>query len=126
MTKQVYGASQTKLGTGGKEMESNTTTAITAIKQEVKLREWLAQVEEQKASGMTVKHWCAANGINPKTYYYHLRKVRERSATKAPVIVPLNAPRQSSDIHIEKDGLCISLPSDIGADTLIALVHELC
>ena len=32
-----------------------TTTAITAVKQEVRLRDWTHQIEEQQASGMTVQ-----------------------------------------------------------------------
>ena len=104
-----------------------TTTAITAVKQEVQLRDWAAQIAAQQASGMTVQRWCAENGINPKTYYYHLRKLREKCVASAPAIVPLGSPRRtSSDIHIEKNGLQISLPTNISADTLIALVHELC
>lgn len=104
-----------------------TTTAITAVKEEVRLRDWSAQIAAQQASGMTVQRWCAENGINPKTYYYHLRKLREKCVASAPAIVPLGSPRRtSSDIHIEKNGLQISLPTDISADTLIALVHELC
>ena len=48
-----------------------TTTAITAVKEEVRLRDWAAQIEAQQASGMTVLRWCEENGIKPKTYYYH-------------------------------------------------------
>ncbi len=106
-------------------MEEKTTT-ISAVKQEVRLRDWAAQIEAQQASGMTVQKWCAENGINPKTYYYHLRKLREKCVASAPAIVPFGVPQSSSDIHIEKNGLQISLPSDISAETLLALVHELC
>ena len=31
-----------------------TTTAITAVKEEVRLRDWVAQIEAQQASGMMV------------------------------------------------------------------------
>ena len=104
-----------------------TTTAIKAVKQEVQFRDWAAQIEAQQASGKTVQKWCEENGIKPKTYYYHLRKLREKCVTSAPAIVPLGSPKHiSSDIHLEKNGLQISLPTDIPADTLIALVHELC
>lgn len=104
-----------------------TTTAITAVKEEVRLHDWAARIAAQQASGMTVQKWCAENGINSKTYYYHLRKLREKCVASAPAIVPLGSPKiTSSDIHIEKNGLQISLPTDISADTLIALVHELC
>ena len=75
---------------------------------------------------MTVQKWCKENGINPKTYYYRLRRVRERCVDTVAAIVPVNIPQQRSDIRIEKNGLQISLPTDIAQETLIALVHELC
>lgn len=105
-----------------------TTTAITAVKEEVRMRDWASQIEAQQASGKTVQKWCEENGINPKTYYYHLRKLREKCVVSAPApaIVPLAVPKQTDDIHIEKNGLQISLPVDTPSETLIALVHELC
>ena len=66
-----------------------TTTTITAVKQEVQLLDWAAHIAAQQASGMTVQKWCEENGINLKTYYYHLRKIREKCMTSAPAIVPL-------------------------------------
>ena len=61
-------------------MKPSTTTAVTTVKQQMKLREWAEQIEARRASGMTVQSWCAENGMNVKTYYYHLRKVREQCA----------------------------------------------
>ena len=107
-------------------MDSKTTTAIVAVKQEVRLQEWAAQIEAQQASGMTVQQWCAENGINVKTYYHRLRRVREQCVESAPSIVPVPPPQQSRDIHIEKNGVQITLPADIPSETLMALVHELC
>ena len=106
-------------------MVSETTT-ITAVKQEVRLQEWSAQVEAQQASGLTVRQWCLENGIKPKTYYYHLKKVREQFLDSSPTIVPLNVQQQSADIRIEKNGVQISLPVNISPDTLLALVQSLC
>ena len=88
-----------------------TTTTITAVKQEVRMRDWAEQIEAQQASGMTVQKWCEENGTNPKTYYYHLRKLREKCVASAPAILPLAVPKQTADIS---------------AETLIAMVHELC
>ncbi len=107
-------------------MKSNTTTAITTVKHQMKLQKWAEQIEARRASGMTVQNWCAENGMNVKTYYYHLRKVREQCMETVPEIVPLTMPQQTGDIHIEKNGLQISLPADISKETLIALVQELC
>ncbi|MBR6107884.1 MAG: hypothetical protein IKQ39_07725 [Oscillospiraceae bacterium] len=59
-------------------MQSETTTAITAVKQDVHLREWAEQLEAQQASGLTVPQWCAENGIKTKSFYYRLRRVREQ------------------------------------------------
>lgn len=107
-------------------MKPSTTTAVTTVKQQMKLREWAEQIEARRASGMTVQSWCAENGMNVKTYYYHLRKVREQCVESVPEIVPLTMPQQTGNIHIEKNGLQISLPADISKETLIALVQELC
>ena len=71
-------------------MKSETTTAITAVKQDVHLREWAEQLEAQQAS------------------------------------VPISVPQQSSDIRIEKNGLQISLPTNVTQETLLALVNALC
>lgn len=102
------------------------TTALAAVRQDVRLQEWSVQIEAQQASGLTVQQWCRENGINSKTYYYRLKKVREQYIDSAPAIVPLNVSQQNTDIRIEKNGLQISLPANISPDTLLALVQSLC
>ena len=104
----------------------NTSNAITTVKHELRLQEWSAQIEAQQSSGLTVQKWCTENGINTKTYYYRLRKVREQCMEPAPSIVPLAVPRPNESIRIEKNGLQISIPADISVDTLTALIRELC
>ena len=99
---------------------------LAVVKQKVRLQEWSVQIETQQASGLTVQQWCRENGINPKTYYYRLKKVREQYIDSAPAIVPLNVSQQNTDIRIEKNGLQISLPANISPDTLLALVQSLC
>jgi len=44
-------------------------------------REWEARIAEYRASGQSVREWCAANGIKPGRLWYHLR--RERCQEKA-------------------------------------------
>ena len=105
-------------------MESKTTTAIVTVKQEIRLQEWAAQIEAQQASGMTVQQWCAENGIKVKTYYHRLRRVREQCVESVPSIVSVPLPQQSRDIHIEKNGVQITLPADIPSETLMAVAYE--
>ena len=69
----------------------NKTTEIATIKQAVRLQEWSEQVQEQQASGLSIKQWCEENGIKPNTYYCRLNKIREQFV-EAPAIVPLNVP----------------------------------
>lgn len=106
-------------------MESKTTT-IAKVKNEVQLREWQEQIKAQQSSGLTVQQWCIENGVNIKTYYYHLRKVRNQLIESAPSIVPLEIPKSKSDISIEKNGTKISLPADISTETLVAVIREIC
>ena len=65
-------------------METESTRAISEVKQELRLREWSEQIERQQSSGMSVEQWCIENRINPKTYYYRLRRVREQCVAAQP------------------------------------------
>lgn len=110
-------------------MRETETAIVAEINCDVKWDEWEKQVNAQIKSGLTVKEWCRQNSINEKTYYYHLRRVREKLCEDhGQQIVPISAPEpvKSSKIHIEKNGLNITLPSDISGETLAALVRELC
>ena len=43
----------------------------------MKLKEWAANVNEQKNSGQSAREWRNAHGIAIKTYYYRQYRVRE-------------------------------------------------
>ena len=110
-------------------MRETETAIVAEINCDVKWDEWEKQVNAQIKSGLTVKEWCRQNSINEKTYYYHLRRVREKLCEDhGQQLVPISDPEpvKSSEIHIEKNGLNITLPSDISCETLAALVRELC
>ena len=52
----------------------------------------LAQAEECLASGMTVRDWCAANGVPEATMYVWVRRLREeRACALAPAFVEVSA-----------------------------------
>lgn len=68
------------------------TTAITTVKRNIQLQEWTEQIKAQQESGMTVTAYCAQNGINPKTYYYRLRKIRKQCLESEPAIVSVAVP----------------------------------
>ena len=116
----------------------STASEIVKVKKKVRLQEWEQQIEEQKTSGLSVQEWCRQNGIAAKTFYYHLRKVREdflksgrsesdrvQNKTELAVVPILTAP-VVGNITIEKNGLRIILPENISADKLMAVVDRLC
>lgn len=107
-------------------METESTRAINEVKQEIRLREWSEQIERQQSSGMSVEQWCIENGIKSKTYYYRLRRVREKCVAAQHSIVPIATPDESGNIRIEKNGMSITLPCGIAPEILVALVRELC
>ena len=57
-------------------------------------------------------------------YAEKAEKTSEKENIQA--VVPLPMKSAYGEIKIEKNGLHISLPSDIAADTLLALVGKLC
>ncbi len=49
-------------------------------KKQYLIREWIGKFRERAQSGQTVQAWCADNGVNPRSYYYWLGKIRECAA----------------------------------------------
>ena len=55
---------------------------IMEIRQQVRLNQWSAMVQEREDSGLSVKAFCKEAGIATKTYYYRLRRLREAAIKK--------------------------------------------
>lgn len=81
------------------------------------LAKWTAIFQEQKASGMTVKDWCAQNNVSHHAYYYWKRLAKEAYIESVlPEIVPIALPStnvnalsetpQSPIISNNSDDLC--------------------
>ena len=51
------------------------------VKQEYQLKVWGGMIQQQKASGLSVKSWCVENGVSENAYYYRLRKIRQTACT---------------------------------------------
>ena len=73
------------------------------VKQEYQLQTWSGMIQEQKASGLSIKSWCMENGVSENTYYYRLRRLRQAACSalqQAPepmfAEVPLAAAKDSS------------------------------
>lgn len=74
-----------------------------------RMNQWTEIIKECRSSGQTVSSWCAQNNINPKTYYYWLRRVREAACEALPSlsgvngsIVPVNFPPEAATTTMSK------------------------
>lgn len=70
-----------------------------------RLNKWMEIIRNCRSSGQTVATWCAEHNVNPKSYYYWLKRVREAACEALPTlhsdqstIVPidLSMPRASN------------------------------
>ena len=43
----------------------------------LRIKEWASQVNECKQSGQSVKQWCNEHGVSIKTFYNHMKVIRE-------------------------------------------------
>ena len=64
---------------------------VQAMKHAALLQEWSTKIAECRSSGMTVKAWCAKQGIPIKTYYYW----EKRFVTEATQQLSIPAPAQA-------------------------------
>lgn len=126
---------------GGLELNTREVT------NQYRLNKWTEIVRECRSSGQTVAAWCADHEINPKTYYYWLRRVRAAAYEALPSlsshtspIVPVNFPvsaagiapgeqdvSSSSDIIIRFGAVTLEIRNNASAavieNTLRALQH---
>ncbi|MDD6012099.1 MAG: IS66 family insertion sequence element accessory protein TnpB [Oscillospiraceae bacterium] len=99
-------------------------TEIQTVKNQMTLKNWVEEVAECQSSGMTVSAWCELHGINVKTYYYHLRRVRESLLTESHV-VPLSTKNISDNIEIFSGDVRITLPFGCSEETLSTVLKVL-
>jgi len=69
------------------------------VTRQYRLNKWTEIIRERHCSGQTISAWCAEHNINPKQYYYWLKRVRASACeslqvigTGDPAIVPVKMP----------------------------------
>lgn len=84
---------QSKNSKGGLELNTREVT------RKYRLNQWTEIIRECRSSGQTVSAWCSEHNINPKSYYYWLKRVRTAACEALPSlsarnnpIVPVNIP----------------------------------
>lgn len=44
---------------------------------QIRAASWAAMIKQRSDSGLTIREWCAANGIQESVYYYRLNRLRK-------------------------------------------------
>ena len=104
---------------------------IARIKNEVRLKQWAEMVRQRNESGLNVSQWCRQNGINQKTYYYRLNRVRKAlcGEVEKHEIVPVSTEPEIAVSHeqisLSVGNVVVNLPDDFNEDTLKRLLGVL-
>lgn len=70
---------------------------VIAVKSECRLSEWHDIFKNQKESGLGVREFCRQNQIKEGSYYYYLKKLRQKVCSE-PNIVEI-FPEESKEEH---------------------------
>ncbi len=114
---------------------------VQAMKHAALLQEWSSKIAECRSSGMSVRAWCAEQGIPIKTYYYwEKRFVTEATqqlslpaSTQAGILMRVNPDALLGDtggtigsgITIRHGESVITLPAGSSAESVAELVTAL-
>lgn len=57
---------------------------------QIRAASWTAMIKQRNDSGLTIREWCVANGIQESVYYYRLNRLRKMALDvgETPVLTP--------------------------------------
>ena len=97
---------------------------IAIVKKQVQKAEWAERIRKCRESGLTVSKWCRENGINLKTYYYHLRKLRKEICEQIAVPV-MTVPEESHSVKISIGEVTAEIPEGISEQMMTTLIRAM-
>lgn len=114
---------------------------VDKLSQEVKMQQWANLIKTCRESELSVKEWCKQNNIAEQTYYYWLKKIREKLVEQTPIqadnpetkttFIPIEfnsvaiEKKKTSKIIINKDDIHIEVPETINEDLMMNIVRSL-
>ena len=111
----------------------------TEVRDAVRSKEMAEVIQSCQASGLTIREWCSQHSISECSYYYWLKKLRERSIEENNLARDQNAIVQvdlsgikalkGTAIQIEYHGCKIEIPSGTEYNeisTILKAVKTIC
>lgn len=97
---------------------------IAIVKERVRRKEWAERIRQCSSSGLTIPEWCKQNNINPKTYYYHLRKIRKEICEQIPVPV-MTVPEVCPTVKIHIGETIAEIPEGTSEQTITSVIRAI-
>lgn len=100
---------------------------VLAVRNEYRMENWSALIQECRASGLSNREFCRQHGISEKSFYYWLRKLRHQAgeASKSHLIKLELTPTEEDVLHIRYRGAELLLPFGVDMDTVAALLRSI-
>ncbi len=77
------------------------------------MTEAATMVENRRSSGLSVRAFCAAENINPATYYYWHQRLRFNESAETPMLVPISIEKPGQQYGISPDNLELTYPNGV-------------
>lgn len=97
---------------------------LAVIKAQVQKVEWTEKIRQCKESGLTVTAWCQQNSINPRAYYYHLKKIRNESSEQIAVPV-MTVPEICPAVKIHIGDAVAEIPEGVSEQTITTVIRAI-
>jgi len=92
------------------------------VKNHYSFQKWTSIIQERNISELSTKQWCNQNGILEGSYYYWLKRIREKSLKELPVPVP-KPETKAQEVSVEH-AVFARVPTpvkQVSADVMISL-----
>ena len=106
---------------------------------QIRAASWATMIKQRNDSGLTIRQWCAANGIQESVYYYRLNRLRKMAldvdetpdptSKNVPVserfaqIPVASVPDSNVAIRIRRGNTVIEVSSD-ASDRILSFLKE--
>ena len=97
---------------------------VALVKKQVIEAEWADKISQCRESELTVSEWCRKNSTNPKTYYYHLRKIRKEICEQIPVPV-MTVPEICPTVKVQIGDITAEIPEGISEQMMTSLIKAM-
>ena len=100
---------------------------VLAVRNEYRIENWAALIQECNASGLSNREFCRQHGISEKSFYYWLRKLRQQAVEETETHLIKLAPASTEEdmLHIRYHGAELRIPSGVDMDAVAVLLRSI-